>query len=132
MSLRHFERIQMTHDGCWLWPGAQAGKGYGVVVLRKHVQMYAHRYVYEAFAGPIPEGLEIDHLCRTRLCVRPDHLEAVSHAENVRRAAAAKTTCVNGHAYDEANTYVWTDGSRKCRACDRERHRAAWNRKKAA
>lgn len=87
--------------------------------------MGAHRYAYEHFIGPIPEGLQVDHLCRVRNCVNPDHLEAVTCRENVLRgdgvaaANARATHCPQGHAYDEANTYTWTNGGRHCRACAR-------------
>lgn len=122
----------VVSDGCWLWSGPQAGKGYGVMSISKHRLVYVHRLAYETANGPVPEGLEIDHLCNTRLCVRLDHLEAVTHVENVRRANERRTHCKSGHEFSPANTYVWKDGSRKCRACDRDRARAAWNRKKAA
>lgn len=87
----------------------------------------AHLLAYEHFVGPVPEGMEVDHLCRNKRCVRPDHLEAVTHAENMRRAAEGrlpyqtlKMHCPAGHEYTLANTIVYEkDGSRgrSCRAC---------------
>ena len=99
--------------------------GYGRI-RRNGKSLAAHRWAYEQAKGPIPEGLEIDHLCRNRACVNPDHLEAVTHAENNRRAAAARTTCRQGHEWTPENTYVW-NGTRFCRACNRDLQR----RKKA-
>jgi hypothetical protein len=94
-----------------------------------------HRVAYELLVGPIPEGLELDHLCRNTRCVNPEHLEPVTGRENLMRAVsswaaknAAKTHCPQGHPYDEENTKVKRDGGRACRACGREfmrRKRAA-------
>lgn len=99
---------------CWLWTGLQH-KGYG-----RYSDGLAHRVSYEIHRGPIPDGLELDHLCRTPLCVNPDHLEPVTRAENMRRRAAAKTHCINGHEYTPENTYVMAGaGYRSCRACNR-------------
>lgn len=70
---------------CWLWGGGRSSGGYGTLYLPKRGTIYAHRYFYEHFIGKIPVGLEIDHLCRTRECVAPGHLEAVTHEENMRR-----------------------------------------------
>ncbi len=104
-------------DGCWLWSG-KIDKGYG-----RYNGRGAHRVAYELTVGPIPSGLEIDHVCRTPLCVRPDHLEPVTRLENMRRRYATYTACINGHQYDEANTYIMPRGYRDCRACIRERAR---------
>jgi hypothetical protein len=70
-------------DGCWLWPNLSP-KGYGQVTLNGRTRM-AHRVSYEAFVGPIPEGHQVHHACRTRPCVNPEHLEAVTRAENLRQ-----------------------------------------------
>jgi DNA-binding transcriptional regulator YiaG len=69
---------------CWIWTGSLNAKGYG-----RCFGGMAHRRYYEEYIGPVPEGRTIDHLCRVRNCVNPEHLEAVSHAENCRRGAAA-------------------------------------------
>lgn len=111
---------------CWIWTGAiNARTGYGNF---GRPQKLPHRISYEVTVGPIPKPLEIDHLCRVRHCVRPEHLEAVTkqvnqlRSESVSAISAAKTACDNGHAFDEANTAFW-NGMRRCRACARARSR---------
>lgn len=111
-------------DGHWIWTAATT-KGYPVFWW-EGVLVYAHRWAYETFVGPIPDGHQVDHVCRVTLCVRPheEHLEAVTPGENVRRSdhrERRKTECPRGHAYDEANTRVTRKGGRACRACDRDR-----------
>jgi hypothetical protein len=88
---------------CWVWLGALNAAGYGH--LRRFG--YAHRLSWEMLRGPIPQGMTIDHLCRNRKCVRPDHLEVVSRAENVRRENASRSHCPQGHPYAAVNTYVY-------------------------
>ena len=106
--------------GCWVWVAAIRGGYGGFRVGEKLVS--AHRYAYERWVGLIPEGLELDHLCRNPLCVNPFHLEPVTHCENVRRGEgattvnAAKTHCVHGHEFTPENTRVYR-GSRRCRTC---------------
>lgn len=108
-------------DGCWFWMAAKNPHGYGVVKIRQRNYL-AHRAVYEHFVGPIPQGLQLDHLCRNRACVRPEHLEPVTSRENTMRGegvsakCARKTHCPRGHAYDEKNTRMYR-GIRYCRAC---------------
>lgn len=120
-------RFEVLDDGCWRWAGATYGAtGYGMVgvaVDGRRTTRGAHRVFYMAHRGPIASGLELDHLCRRRLCVNPDHLEAVDTRTNLLRGVgasarnAAKTSCPQGHPYDEANTMPRGDGSRVCRAC---------------
>lgn len=86
----------------------------------------AHRFSYETFTGPIPAGLELDHTCNRNCCINPDHLEAVTHAENMRRRSERQTACRGGHRFDEANTYITAQGYRQCRVCDRDRHRSKY------
>lgn len=118
-------------DTCWEWTGSTTKAGYGMV-WRDGKQRYAHRVLYELLVGPIPEGLEIDHLCRTRNCVNPGHLEPVTGSTNVLRGLkstapptgitgwnAAKTHCLKGHEFTEANTRIDPRGHRVCRACHR-------------
>ena len=76
-------------SGCWLWTGSRTRDGYGLITTReggKQRRSYVHRIAYVKVHGFIPDGLEIDHLCRVRNCFNPSHLEAVTHAENLRRA----------------------------------------------
>jgi hypothetical protein len=90
----------------------------------------AHRWAYEAFVGPIPEGLEIDHLCRNRACVNPAHLDPVTHQENMSRGKAARMThCHKGHPFDEANTRMEAYGSRRCKECNNAASRRYRERK---
>jgi hypothetical protein len=100
----------------------------------------AHRVSYEWAKGPIPDGMELDHLCRNPACVNPDHLEAVTHGANLHRSdsvtgkRSAKTECPRGHPYDEANTYIYTDRKgyphRQCRTCIAAATREIYWRKK--
>ena len=123
------DRIDATGD-CWLWCGSLKGNGYGEVSV-DGVRSGVHRVVYEALVGPIPEGLQIDHLCRVRHCVNPDHLEPVTPGENIRRGQTGaherrKTHCPQGHAYSPENTYRRVDGHRHCRTCVLKQQREAY------
>ena len=104
--------------------------GYGRIHRTDSFDM-AHRVVYEQASGPIPEGLEIDHLCRNRSCVQIHHLEVVTHQENCQRRPK-KTQCPQGHALDERNTYVDHRGHRRCRKCLAAYGRKARKRRKEA
>ena len=113
--------------GCWLWTGALNSGGYGSFSVDGRARS-AHVVMYELFVGPVPNGLELDHLCRVRHCVNPDHLEPVTRRENIIRGMRpviqrALTHCCRGHEFDEANTYRYA-GSRHCRACARLHQRA--------
>lgn len=126
LSDRFWSKVQKT-DTCWLWTAATTRWGYGYILADGRLQ-HAHRVAWELENGPIPAGLEIDHLCRVRPCIRPDHLEPVTPAENRRREMAARprvTSCRHGHPYTPQNTHVNRAGSRICRTCARSRRDAA-------
>lgn len=118
-------RARPDHNGCWRWQGRHDSHGYGSLrIAGKEIR--AHRFAYELVVGPFPEGLVTDHLCRVRDCVNPDHLEAVTNVENIRRGDAGKalkphTYCHKGHLL--AETGVPVKNGRLCRVCNREYHR---------
>jgi hypothetical protein len=109
--------------GCWEWTGLRNSAGYGLIRSGQR-RLMAHRALYEFLVDPVPEGLEMDHLCRNRKCVNPDHLEPVTHRVNMLRgqtlpaANVAKTECPRGHPYDGLNTRLWR-GQRHCRECNK-------------
>lgn len=145
---RWLGRVVETDEGCWLWPGAKFRSGYanvGTVERGQRRNRSLHRVFYERFVGPIPEGLDLDHLCRTTSCVNPGHVEPVTRSVNLRRgnagglrnrgraaANAAKTHCHHGHPFDEENTHWTKAGGRSCRACDRDRHRHRYRERAVA
>ena len=119
------EKIELDPDtGCWLWTGKIGRTGdvvRGYLSINNRTTL-AYRASYEAFIGPIPEGLELDHLCRRPLCVNPKHLEPVTHAENQRRGRGSVTHCIRGHAFDDKNTVILHNKAlgktqRTCRIC---------------
>ena len=108
-------------NGCWVWLGTKDGsKGYGRLRGTS-----SHRYAYEALRGPVPDGLQLDHLCRNRICCNPDHLEPVTARENWIRGFAPSAiaikqgACLRGHPRNAENTYVRPDGNNVCRVCVR-------------
>lgn len=117
--------------GCWRWTAYIKPNGYAYFGLgREEGAVYAHRWAYEYFVGPIPSGMDLDHLCRVRHCVNPAHLEPVPRRTNLLRGKTApaenvaKTHCPHGHEYSPENTYVDSVGSRHCKACRLERSRS--------
>lgn len=121
--VRLISHVEKGPGGCWLWTAQLDKGGYGKVKLDGRPWM-AHRAAYTLLVGPIPAGLTLDHLCRVRNCVNPDHLEPVTLKENLMRGRtpaalnSAKTACPQGHPYDEHNTYRWR-GRRMCKKCQR-------------
>lgn len=111
-------------DGCWIWIGGLERKGYARFRSEKGNKVFTHRWAYELLVGPIPEGLTIDHLCRTTSCCNPAHLEPVTDIENIARGTQGdwqkrKTHCYKGHEFSALNTYVNPQGHRSCRTCQR-------------
>lgn len=101
MEERFWEKVQKT-EGCWLWTGAINTNGYPALTEPGHRgrQVRAHRYAYELLVGPIPEGMQIDHLCEVKRCVNPQHLEPVTAEVNSMRYRGKKTHCKHGHPLD--------------------------------
>jgi hypothetical protein len=125
---RVLRRVVMGPDGCWVFTGATT-LGYGRISRPQGAthSALAHRITYEYFVGPIPDGLELDHLCRVPLCCNPAHLQAVTSRENLLRGihpnmVAARTgVCRNGHS----DWHVRADGRRECRECRRLKRSAS-------
>ena len=107
-------------DECWVWKAGMTRDGYGRFSFDGQTQL-AHRVAYELWVGPIPAGLEVDHLCSNPLCVNPDHLEPVVQRENMRRWSEHKTHCKQGHPFSGENLYVRpSTGWRYCKECNRQ------------
>lgn len=127
---RFLARVIVQDDGCWRWTGFIMPNGYGTFFAeskRMRGKMLAHRWIYEQKVGAIASRMVLDHLCRNTMCVNPEHLEAVTNRENTMRGLVGqKTHCKRGHAFDEENTMVETDGRRRCRECKRLRVRAKY------
>lgn len=117
-------------SGCWLWTRSVSNEGYALMSWKRGARTIhtGHHAAYEAFIGTVPNGLELDHLCRVRSCVNPRHLEPVTHRENLMRSPvaiaainASKTHCSKGHPFsgDNVTLYRTRGGStaRACRAC---------------
>lgn len=124
---------QVSTNDCWLWARAKHPLGYGNMRISGKTQ-YAHRVVYEALVGEIPAGYSLDHLCRASACVNPDHLEPVTHKENVLRGVgptaenSQKTHCQHGHEFTNENTRITVAGGRLCRTCDKI-YKEKWHKK---
>ncbi len=117
--------IPEPNSGCWLWLGTLDGKGYGVLSVNRR-NVYAHRFSYVKKYGPIPKGKELDHKCRNTYCCNPDHVEAVTHRENMLRSEITlggrhirRTHCPKGHEYSKENTYIDPLNTRFCKICRR-------------
>ena len=130
---RFAEKIALTDSGCIEWIASLNSTGYGTFAAGDNTTVMAHRWSYEHHAGPIPNGHDLDHLCRNRRCVNPDHLEPVTTSTNLLRgvdvgqANTAKTHCPIGHPYSGDNLYVPPSrpNNRMCRACRRDHKRRA-------
>lgn len=138
---KFLSRIVPAGD-CLMWAGPRNRDGYGIFSCQQEgLHQGAHRWAYLWGFGSIPEGLELDHLCRNRGCVNPKHLEAVSHQENIKRSAwgernsFTETCCPKGHNYEEAGFYVsyYKDGrpkQRECKICASDRGRIRYLKKR--
>lgn len=126
---RFWAKVRFEGGGCWLWSGGKSGPGYGAFWWGGRMRP-AHIIAYTVLVGPVPSGLDLDHVrargCRHRHCVNPAHLEPVTRSENCRRGDmdrySMRTHCKWGHPFDEANTYLHPRG-RQCRECVRRRKR---------
>lgn len=135
-----FWRRVVTGPGCWEWQGAVSHHGYGRFAPRANgaaTRIYAHRFSLLLAGVQVPDGMVVDHLCRNRRCVNPDHLEVVTQQVNVLRGVsqsavnAKKSFCDDGHEFTPENTYFRPDRTgRQCRACQRRRE-AAYRERKA-
>jgi hypothetical protein len=126
--------IDRHADGCWLWLGARIAGGYAQLNVKRDdgrwIPIRVHRFMYERFRGPIPDGLVLDHLCRRRACINPWHLEAVTSEENTRRGDAAKALrsgrCKRGHELVGDNVVIRLNGRRRCVPCSRINTQTRW------
>lgn len=130
-AIERFTAKYRIEGDCWLWLGAKNSKGYGLFLVSSGKGMAAHKFAYEHFVCDVPNGLELDHLCRKRDCVNPAHLEPVTHKENLRRSpffGEKAQACRKGHPYDESNTRRNRRGYRYCAICFKEGNLAARKR----
>jgi hypothetical protein len=129
-SERFNKKINKQPNGCWLYTGAIKPDGYGVFSDENRKNVYAHRFSYMMTFGEIPSGLVIDHKCRNRACVNPEHLEAVTQLENLLRGknehfvAHVTKICKRGHPQNETTTTFRCDGRRQCKICQSIRRAA--------
>lgn len=132
---RALSRVEV--GDCWLWLGYRDEDGYGRIKVDGHSRG-VHRIVYDELVGPVAEGLTLDHLCRVRHCVNPDHLEPVTKRVNDLRGygapaqAARRTTCPRGHAYDAIHANGGGSVARTCRRCTAQKQRRYQARMRAA
>jgi hypothetical protein len=134
---RFFDKVEITEGGCWIWRGAKDRAGYGFFSVGGKL-VRVHRWAYEHFKGPIPEGKVLDHYkCQTPSCTNPDHTEPVTDYINSLRSsnpnfvAHREGRCMRGHEFTEENTIKDRRGRKRCRICQNEWNKAAAKRKRA-
>lgn len=144
-----WSKVAIADDACWPWSAGRDADGYGKFAIglggKKQQHIRAHRFAYEQFIGPIPDGMVVCHRCDNPPCVRPDHLFLGTPLDNnndkvskgrhavpwgTPLARSQQTECRHGHPYDEANTYIDPQGHRSCRTCRRVTSRRAYYRAK--
>ena len=113
---RFFAKVESSEDanGCWIWTASTNLKGYG-----HYLSVAAHRWSYEAFVGPVPDGHQLHHICENKGCVNPAHLVPITGSEHGRLHKPRKTHCVRGHEFTVENTYIQRNGTWACRSCRR-------------
>ena len=129
-------KVRVDINGCWIWIGCRNADGYGTVRVGSiqdgsRRMMLAHRWTYNIYSGEIPEGQELDHLCRQRNCVNPLHLQVITHKENMQRGnrylygspRREITHCPHGHLYNKINTWIAPNGWRRCKICRQDANR---------
>ena len=116
---RFWTKVNKTTT-CWNWEGAVDRHGYGRF-RHEGTNWLPHRLAYTVLKGGTPPGKELDHTCQNKLCVNPDHLQAVTRDEHVQTTVARRTTCMYGHEFTPDNTYITRTGARSCRTCTRMR-----------
>lgn len=134
---RFWNKVVILETGCWQWTAARSVDGYAHFWPERNQLVLGYRWAYEYYIGPVPNGLQLDHLCRNTSCVNPFHLEPVTHKENILRGDnpcainAKKTHCAHGHPYSGDNLYIQPNGKggRKCRICIR-RYNIEYNLKR--
>lgn len=133
VAVRFFSKVRVEESGCWVWTAATSSNGYGKFGIGPRV-LLTHRVSFELLRGPIPLGMQLDHVCRVKTCVNPAHLEPVTTQENTRRYRETVTHCARGHAFSGENVFLRNCGrylKRCCRICQRQSGRDSYVRQKA-
>ena len=135
---RLISKIVLDENDCWLWTGGTYGPGYGKITVESNRARSCHLLTYEHFRGSVPQGQELDHLCRVRRCANPWHLEAVTHRENTLRGVAPHillhnaARCKRGHSLIEHGEPHGPSGTRRrCRLCRNARRRRIYAERKS-